>query len=842
MKLSMRSRIFLAPLAVLLTLALLGFGSATLWMGKQPDGSYLVSSGQRIVPETIAFDGRPSDMNLKPDEDKVAVLSMHEVFLANRNGVIARTRCAIPNADAGFHGVLWTGSREGAQWTPQGMRFVASTDQGTIQEFLYEDWQITPTSTINLASKGSKVNAVPGGMCIKRNKRTLFVAAANLNGVVEVDLKTKQRKRLLPTGQLPFEVKLTADESTLIVSNWGGRFPRKGDHTNKSQDNDIVIDGRGAPISGTVTLINLATGHAKSLEVGIHPTAIAVSGRFAFVTNAMSDSISQVDWVAQKVVRTIPIQFRKKNLLGAMPNAIAISGNHLLVCDGGDNAVAEIDIASGKTLGFRPAGYFPIQIQLAADGKTAYVLNSKGNGSVVNTNHGNPGNPHEFEGTISVLDLSKDLNEQTQLVSQNNQWDRDVIAEAKKLPFYSGAIKHVLYIIKENQTYDSIYGDMPEGNGDPSLCVLGEKCAPNHRALAREFTLFDNVYVSGTNSADGHAWCTQGMANDYLEHFYVGYSRTYPDDGDCAMSVSNGGCLWDTALKSGRTIRDYGEFCDDELSTFYPRKPKSWFEAYADWKNKTHKFQYFDTTRIPSLKPYVCTSMHYWPLIQSDQSRADVFIQDYGRLSRANKVPNLMFLTLVCDHGSGLDPEHPTYPAMFADNDLALGRVVEAVSKSPQWKDTAIFVIEDDGQALPDHVDGHRTPFLVISPYTRRHAVDHNFYTTVDMLRSIELILGLQPMNRFDALAQPITTCLQNEPNYTAYRVVKNNQALDEKNPPREQMSLQERYWADQTKKLDWRHRDAADPAVLSQIHWFASTRGRPYPEQYAVKLTAKED
>ena len=206
-----------------------------------------------------------------------------------------------------------------------------------------------------------------------------------------------------------------------------------------------------------------------------------------------------------------------------------------------------MDLETGTVRGYRPAGFFPVAITLSHEGSKAFVLNTKGNGSVSNTSLGKPGNAHDFQGTVTVLDLSRNLERETAVVARNNHWDANPGRPALKV--YNGGIKHVLYIIKENRTYDEVFGDLPIGNGDPKLCSLGETVMPNHRKLAREFTLFDNGYVSGTNSADGHAWCTQCMANEYLEHFYVGYSRTYPDDGDCAMSISSAGTLWDAAAK-----------------------------------------------------------------------------------------------------------------------------------------------------------------------------------------------------------------------------------------------------------------------------------------------------
>ena len=353
---------------------------------------------------------------------------------------------------------------------------------------------------------------------------------------------------------------------------------------------------------------------------------------------------------------------------------------------------------------------------------------------------------------------------------------------------------------------------------------------PNHRKIVREFTLHDNGYVSGTNSADGHNWATQCLANDYLEHFYVGYSRTYPDDGDDSMAISNGGALWDAAAAKGKTIRVYGEFCNDELARFDPQ-PKDWFDVWEDRKNGTHRFKTLAETEMVSLRPYINREYLYWPLLQSDQTRADIFIHEYQEFSRRDTIPDLMIMSLPCDHSEGVDPKYPTPRAMMADNDLALGRVVEAVSASPQWKETCIFVIEDDAQSGPDHVDGHRTVFMVISPYNKRKYVDSTFYAQPSMIRSIEMMLGLDPMNRFDALADPITTCFNDTVDLSPYHAVNNRIPLDERNPAGKSLTKDDRFWLEKSRELDWSHIDGPDPYWLNRIIWYSLHKGaRAYP------------
>jgi DNA-binding beta-propeller fold protein YncE len=794
-----------------------------VWMGRQRDGSFLVSSGQRIEGGSIAFEGRPIDLAVHPVEDVFAVLNKSAVFLADRAGLRARTQVPLSSlsgkVSAGFRGLVWS---------PDGTRLFASTDRGHVQTFAYELGTLRATHRLIIQPKGATEKPVPGGMAITHDGARLFVASANRNAVAEIDLKTEKLLREFPVQTLPYEPRLSDDERTLVVSNWGGRLPRPGDRTAKSQDLDIVVDERGAPASGTVSLIDRQTGAARHVEVGIHPTAIVVRGSFAYVASAMSDSISEIALGDAKVTRTIPMRWGSLRVLGGMPNALALRGDTLYVADGGDNALAEIDLAAGMVRGFRHAGYFPTAVDLSHDGKIAFVLNTKGNGSVTQTLLGRPGNAHDFQGTVTVVDLAANLARETELVARNNRWQAN--PGRPSIPVYNGAIKHVLYIIKENRTYDEIFGDLKQGNGDAKLCSLGETVMPNHRKLAREFTLFDNGYVSGTNSADGHAWSTQCMANDYLEHFYVGYSRTYPDDGDCAMSISNGGALWDAAIKKGRSVRVWAEFCDDKLATYDP-KPKDWFELWEDRKNGTHRFKFTAETNVASLKPLINREVHYWPLLQSDQFRADVFIREYEEFSRRDAIPDLMIMSLPCDHTEGTDPKYPTPRAMMADNDLALGRVVEAVSKSPQWKETCIFVVEDDAQSGPDHVDGHRTVFMAISPFNRRGTVDSTFYTQTNMIRSIEMILGLDPMNKFDSVADPMVACFSDKLDLTPYRAAKNNVALDERNPSGALMTAADRYWLDKTRSLDWSHIDGPDPYWMNRITWYSLFKGtRDYP------------
>lgn len=793
-------------------------------VGRQPDGTFIVATGRQIDPGTISFTGRPIDLALHPSGEFFALINNREVFLATRGGIIEGSRADLEGG----------ASFRGCAWTPDGSRLFVSSSKGFVEQYRLTGRKLERAERLTLTSGEGAGNPVPGGMCITADGKRLYVACANTGCVAEVDLQTGRKLRDLQVQNTPFEARLTEDGKMLVVSNWSGREAdeEEGEKEAESGAVRVFVDERGIAASGTVSLIDLAKGKRRDVAVGLHPAGIAIEEDRAYVANAASDSVSEIDLKSATVKRTFDINWRGKHIFGSMPNTLAVRGSRLYVCNGGDNALCEINRQTGRVLGFRPAGFFPVGVELSDDGKWAYVVNTKGNGSVSQSTQGKPGNTHHFQGSVSVIDLTAPLPAATAKVARYNGW---YAAESRLNPdmaVYRGKIKHILYIIKENRTYDSVYGDLKQGDGDPELCGLGWEITPNHHALALEFGLFDNAYAVGTNSAEGHQWALEGLANDYIERFYAGYTRSYPYDGGDAMAYSQGGFIWDAAAKKDRTVRVYGEFCQSALAKFEPRRPKDWLEAWRDRESGRNEFTVRCGTTVENMRQYLHPNVICWPLLFSDQWRADRFIEDYQKLSKADKVPNLMLLTLPCDHTSGTSPAYPTPRAMVADNDLALGRIVEAVSNSPQWKETCIFVMEDDAQAGVDHVDGHRTVCLVISPYSRKNVVDSTMYTQASILRSIELMLGLDPMTQFDALATPFTDCFTDKPDFRRYRALPNRVPLDEMNPELKSLGPKERYWAEKSMQLDWSDVDRADWYWLNRIVWH-NLHGldTPYPE-----------
>jgi hypothetical protein len=396
-----------------------------------------------------------------------------------------------------------------------------------------------------------------------------------------------------------------------------------------------------------------------------------------------------------------------------------------------------------------------------------------------------------------------------------------------QIPAQISHFKHVLYIIKENRTYDQIFGDMPQGNGDINLVHFGREVTPNHHKLAETFILLDNFYCSGILSADGHQWTDEAYVTDYIEKFFGDFTRSYPYDGNDALAYASSGFIWDNVLKHGLTFRDYGEFVDAVIEP----ENATFKEIYQEFLARTQKIKIHAKANLEQLKPYLCPTFVGFPNTVPDVYRAAEFIKELKAFEKNDNFPNFIIMLLPNDHTSGTRPGMPTPRAAVADNDLALGQIVEAISHSKFWKETCIFVTEDDPQAGLDHVDGHRTVGLVISPYTKRGDVVSTYYSQINMVRTMENILGIPPMNQFDLAAEPMTDCFTDMPNYGPYEALPNNILLDELNPPLESLKGEALHWAKMSLEQDLDDLDRIDEDTFNQIIWH-SVKGYdvPYP------------
>jgi hypothetical protein len=486
-----------------------------------------------------------------------------------------------------------------------------------------------------------------------------------------------------------------------------------------------------------------------------------------------------------------------------------------------------------------------------------YVASSKGFGSRVKREreetisysvHGTVG----LVQTISLVETWGNLDALSARVAENNRWgmeEKPARRNIQPVPIPErvgepSVFKHVVYIIKENQTYDGIFGDMKEGNGDPKLCTFPEQVTPNHHALARQFVLLDNTYTSGTNSADGHQWTVSGVGNAYIEQNYAAHSRSYPYDGGDPLAYSPEGFLWTAALAKGKSVRVYGEFVNKPTVKHRTTgKRGTWPELWADYKTGMKNYEILSDTDNAALKPHLHPYYIGFPSIVVDQWRADQFIADVDRFEKEDKMPDLCIMLLPNDHTMGTRSNTPTPRATVADNDLALGRIIERLSRSKFWKETLVLVVEDDSQFGVDHVDGHRTVALCVSPYTKRGQVVHEQYNHPSFLRTIGLVLGFPAMNRFDRTALPMTSCFTPTPDLRAYTVLPNRIPLDEMNPPASTLTGEARRLAEASDRLDWSDVDRANSETVARAIWNSQFPKRPFPSHaYHPPADEEED
>ena len=842
-------------------------------LGRQADGRVVVPTNQVIAPAgfQVEFPGRPTDLALSPDGRLLAVTDDGSLVLIRVSDRAIMQTLPLPKGQGhSFVGIVWA---------PDGGTIFASATAGRVNRVKIEGGVATLGPPIALPSPGGK-GAVPCGLALTPDAATLYVCLSRSNALAAVDAASGEVKAQIPVGVAPDGVVVAG--ATAYVTNWGGRHPAAGEPSAESSGTPTLVSATtGVAASGTVSVVDLAQGkEIASIAVGLHPCGLTLNRDASrlFIANANSDTVSVIATASKQVVETIHVTPAQGLPLGSAPNALALSpdGQTLYVANGGNNALAVVRLGAlaggtsraqrSEVVGFIPTGWYPGSVLVSADGRTIFAANVKGVGSL-NTQTdvaerwqmaakylGLKGSPPAAESVHSVFDARGSvsfiaapdeaaLKRYTQRVAENNRVGFALAGSPSAkpgqrvpVPLRQGqksVFEHVIYIIKENRTYDQVFGDMPQGNGEPALVHFGEEVTPNHHKLAREFVLLDNTYCSGVLSADGHQWTDEAYVTDYLEKAFSGWERSYPYWGGDALAYAPTGFLWDNALAHGLTFRDYGEFVRAEIEP----PNATWSDIYADYlaaegpNPREPKVKIRSTTTVAPLRPYLCPTFIGFPGTMQDVYRAREFLKEFRQFEAQGSLPNLIMMLLPNDHTSGTKPGMPTPRAMVADNDLALGRIVEAVSHSKFWAKTCFFVVEDDAQAGVDHVDGHRTVALVISPYTKRGAVVSANYNQTSIVRTIELILGLPPMNQFDLSATPMAACFTDKPDFTPYRVAPNRIRLDEMNPPLQALSGAQRYWAMKSQQLPLEEVDQADPDTLNRILWHAvKGYNTPYP------------
>lgn len=796
-----------------------------IWPGIDPAGGVLLPNGWSLRPagRQVPLGGDfPVLIAPHPSEPVLALLfagyRTHEVVTADAESGRVIGRVALP---ASFSGLAWSpdGSRlyAGGGFDDVIYRF-DHADGLLSDQFVYrypgpvERADPAPDDEQDVRDTGRRV---PGGLALSGDGKTLWVANTWGHTVARFDTESGEFLGETGTGDgtYPYGLAIDGTRGRVYASLWGATAVS-------------VID------AGTAEVVDRWQAEEHPNEL-----LLARDGALLYVANANRNTVTLFDADAGRALETIGTAIAPDAPSGSTPNALALSPDEkvLFVSNANTNNLAVINVEEpgrSKPMGFVPVGWYPTCVRLSGDGKTIYVANGKGGMSKSNRNGPQPtpgGRPPTveyiaglFEGTLSVIPMPdpERMARLTQAVYECSPLRPDdpkavtvERPEGNPIPEKVGdpsPIRYCIYVIKENRTYDQVFGDMPEGNGEPSLCLFPEEVTPNHHALAREFVLLDNFYVESEVSADGHEWTMAAYASDFVERTWpLGYRGDrrvpYPAEGAFDIATPAGGYLWDRAAEAGVSYRSYGEFVRNGPT---PDDP-----AIAS---------------VEALEGHIDPMYRSYDLGYPDVKRAERFLEELSRFEREGEMPQLQIVRIGNDHTSGTRPGAPTPRAMVADNDLALGMIVEGLSNSRFWPETAVFVVEDDAQNGPDHVDAHRTVALCVSPYTRGTGKDSTMYSTSSMLRTMELILGLQPMSQFDAAARPMYQSFHAEPDPTPFERLPARVDLDEVNTATA-------WGADLSNRLDLSKEDAADDLLFNEIIW-RSVKGADSPMPAPVR------
>lgn len=765
------------------------FAANSMTAGPQADNTGIASNGWYLTPagKQLTLGDFPMGSAVSPDQQYLVVSndgqgtqSLQVVDLKQQKVV---QTLPFKSPEALYLGVTFS---------PDGKKLYASAGgNNKVRVFTFENATLTEQTPI-LLKDAANTNYYPAGITVSPDGKFLYTTNNVNNSVSRVDLSNGQITAPLPVGKNPYMPLLSKDGSTLYVTNWG-------------ENSVSVLDAKDFSMKKTIT-------------VGLHPNAITENPKtgFVYVANSDSDEISTIDPKENNVVNTISLAPYHGAQTGSQPDALTISpdGKTLYVANAGNNDIAVIDLNESKMKGLIPTAWYPTGVQVSADGKNLLVLNAKGLGAGPNTDKQYIGNM--IKGTMSFIEVpdNEQVSKYTKQVKENNH-----TADAKQGGVFSrwsdqefpiprtnsqhSPVKHVIYVIKENRTYDQVFGDLGKGNGDASLTMFGNNITPNLHKLANQFVTLDNFYADAEISAQGHNWATAAKSNDYTEKNwlanYSGRNRGYDFEGDNEAAYSAAGHIWNNAARSRVSFRDYGEFVN------YDSDKAQWVPA------------------DPSIGNNYDPQFAGWNMDISDVTRADEWAKEYHQFEQNGNLPQFSIVRLPNDHTAGTKPGKLTPQAMVAQNDYALGKLVDTVSHSSYWKDTAIFVTEDDAQNGYDHVDAHRTESLVISPFTQTGQVDSTFYNTSSMIKTMEMILGMKPMTQYDAAATPMLNSFTNHPNFTTYSIEQPQYPLDQKNgqnAPAAQIS----------QKMDFSKEDAASSEELNRVLWKSTKGDQPLP------------
>jgi len=680
--------------------------------------------------------------------------------------------------------------------------YASGGNDNWILEYAIRDGRLSTADTFKLGDPWP-VKISVAGIAVDNVRQLLYAVTQKDNSLYVLDMRLHRIVQKQSLGAEGYTCLLSKDRATLYISVWGGRKV-------------LVYDCR-------------TRAFKRAIPVGDHPNDLCLSRdeKRLFVANANDNSVSAVDLASGRVTETLNAALFPGSLTGSTTNSVALSkdGHTLYVANADNNCIAVFDISrpgAASSRGFIPTGWYPTCVRVM-NGKI-YVANGKGFSSFPNPNGPNPagkgqtvvlhgGDPAPVPktqyiggglmmGTMSIIPEppAMQLTVYSQAVYQNTPYQKDrelsntnantgnPVPAAVGLP---SPIKHVFYIIKENRTYDQVLGDVKEGNGDARLVLFGDSVTPNQHALAKEFVLLDNFYVNGEVSSDGHNWSMGAYATDFLEKnwptSYGGRGGTEISSGMHPLGNSNAGYIWDQANKYGVTYRTYGEFAN---------------------RDKVYPY-------VPVLKDHACPGFDGMNMNIRDTLRERVWEREFDSLVAADALPRLMTVRFGNDHTEGAKAGRPTPFAHVADNDLAVGMFVQHLSKSKVWNQSVVFILEDDAQNGPDHVDAHRSPAFVAGGFVKRHFVDHTLYTTASVLRTIELIVGIPPMTQYDASAESMWRCFSDKPDSTVFETRPCRINLDETNPAHTKLAFL-------SKDLDFSKEDMMPDQLMNEITWKA--------------------
>lgn len=809
------------------------------WPGKRADGSVLLPNQWSLRPagRQIELADFPVNNAVHPGGRFVAILhagySQHEILIVDLSSDKVLSHTPINEA---FYGL---------EFSSDGKRlFCSGAGDEVVHQFDFSNGALSARKELRL--RPASVRGVPAGLALDQGGRFLYAANVWGHRVTQVALGTDYHVSDIGLGSEPPApttpgVKPSADfdtaaaekraEVALFAANASDTFPYACRLDERSHRLYVTLWSQAA-----VAVIDLVSQKVIARwPTEEHPCEMALSrnGKLLFVANASRNTVTLFDTESGKAMETICSALYPKAPAGSTPNSLALSPDErtLFIANADNNLIAVFDVSSpgrSRSLGFIPTGWYPTSVRVTPDGKNLLVANGKGLSSRANLLGPKPGVNNTnartveyiarlFRGSLSVIDLAPAKDWQARLSAYTTQAyqcsplraDASVWATRpadNPIPVKAGdpsPIKYCLYIIKENRTYDQILGDIRDGNGDPSLCLFPERVTPNLHRLARQFVLLDNFYVDSEVSADGHEWSMGAYATDFVEKMWpldYGHNRSgkfpYPAEGNFPIAAPAGGYLWDRAREAGVSYRSYGEFASSPTATRPARAHVKTLEGHID-----EHYQGFD-------------------LDYSDTKRAERFISELRRFEAEGEMPRLQIIRLPNDHTHGATFGFRTPTAYIAENDLALGMLVEAVTHCRFWSQTAIFVVEDDAQNGSDHVDAHRTTAFVISPYVKQGAVDSSLYSTSSMLRTMELILGLKPMSQFDAAARPMYASFQATPDLRPYQSLPAMVDLQQRNG--------HSAWGGDL-KLNFAREDAIDDLLLNEIVW-RSVKGAAAP------------